>query len=970
MRFTRLGAAAVGLSAFALFAAASTGNNLLYLVFAATAASLALSLAAGWWNLRGLSARLELPDQVFRGSAFSARLAIDNPRPFTARLVRAAGPLGAAAPGDVPPGGSAKVELRLNLPSRGLNRLEGLFLESLYPFGFFVSRRRLPPFEALALPPASPFRPHGALEADPRAPAASGASARRNSAGEGDFFGPRPYAPEDDSRLIHWKLTAKTGRPVVGEFASAPEGRALVRLDGLDEPAIERTAAACRWHVDSGAETGLVGPGLEVPPARGLGQLDKLLRALALAGEGARARPAPGAPKPRDEGAVDTPALRRLTFLGGALVYVSLFLVEDLDPSRLLLLAPLLPLGWRLHERGGPFPPPALWNVASTALLAFLLLVDWKVSGVAVANLHLLGYLLINRLLNPWTRGELRQAFLILYLAFFLVSGLTISPWYFPLFVGWVAFSGAWLMLQSGAEPSRAGSWGAALLRLLAGGAALGTLLFVAIPRVEGLRRFNPFVASGMDKLQVQSQAVVGFTENVSLGYFGTLRRSSARVMRLRPAAPVEGTPPPVYVRGAAFDRFDGRAWGRATLGFRLKSGKRSDPSGQAWVRPQGALLTFPTPPAPGASYWIELYPMQVSIVFTVGAPRTIDGLDMPVSFDHTDTLRASSPINSAVRYRVDAGAPGRGPAEAAVNLRERALREALRTPPDPSGRVAALAARWTRGLRKPEERIDAVVGRLTREYGYSAHSEKRSTLEDFLFDARAGNCEYFASAAAVLLRHAGVPTRLVTGFRASDWNEWNRFYDVRQGNAHAWTEAWIEGRGWIVVDATPAESGFSAAADALSRRLSRWADALQTRWYRSVIGYDQSTQRNTLLRLSFGRVFGRVQDALETGLKRVLPPLIALGLLLWLLRSARVWLRGGDEYESAERLLARKGLPRRPWQTAREFADEVRARRPELAALSELVEQHYSRRYAGSAPDARSRRRARELLAELKAKL
>jgi len=972
MRPTRLGVFAALMAGFTLFAAGSTTNNLLYLLFSAVAAGLAVAAVFGRLNLRGLRVRVELPERVFRGAPFTARLLVENRGFAAARLVRAAGPLGASAAFDVAPGATVRVDLRLSLPHRGLNRLEGLRLESPHPFGFFTLRRRLPPVEALALPPAGPFQPHPALEPDPRA---LGGGAR-GKARDGEFFGPRPYAAEDDARLIHWKLTAKTGAPVVAEFSAAPEGRVVVRLEGTDDAAVERAAAAGRWYVDSGVEVGLAGPGVEVAPGKGLAHLDALLRALALVGEGARARSASGAAPSADEGPVDTKALRRLTLAGGALVYAALFLVDDLSPRGLLAFAPLLPLGVWLRERGGPFPPSWLWNALSAGMLAFLILFDWRRSGVALANAHLLGYLLVNRLLNPWPRRELRQAFLILYLSFFLVSGLTISPWYFPLFVGYLAFAAAWLALQSGEPPGRWREWAPAHARLLAAGALAGTVVFLVVPRVEGLRRFNPFVASGMDKLQIRSQAVVGFTDRVALGGFGTLRRSSARALRVRPEVPPRSAAaaPPLYVRGAAFDAFDGTTWTKSPLDFRYRgpAGRPMSTSfGRALGRRRGAATAFPSSDGPGTYADFEVYPMQISVVFTPGPPRVVDGISDALWFDHTDSVFSAGSFAGGARYRVYAGPPDSAPTDAADGLRERALARALETPPDPGGRVAALAAQWTRGRAGASEKIDAIAAHLRREYSYSLRLDGRGVgLGDFLFRTRRGNCEYFATAAAILLRRAGVPTRLVTGFRADDWNEWGRFYDVRQSQAHAWVEAWVPGRGWTTVDATPAEGGFSAAAGEFARRFERWADELQARWYRGVIGYDQYSQRDAFLRFRVGLALDRARGAVMGLLERVLPGALVLGLLFWGLRALPALLRRGDEYERAERALARAGLTRRPEQTPREFARGVASARPELAELSELVDAHYRRRYGARAPDAAARRRSAEVLARLKAKL
>ena len=365
------------------------------------------------------------------------------------------------------------------------------------------------------------------------------------------------------------------------------------------------------------------------------------------------------------------------------------------------------------------------------------------------------------------------------------------------------------------------------------------------------------------------------------------------------------------------------------------------------------------------------MHPLQLSVVFTAGPPWMIDGISGAAWFDHTDSVRAAATFTAGVKYRIYAAARAGWPTESSPGLRARALAAALETPEDVEGRAAALAARWTKGLEDPAAKAEAVVSRLRREYSYSTYSDgKLTSLPDFLFATRKGNCEYFATAAAVLLRHAGVPTRLVTGFLASDWNEWGRFYDVRQSQAHAWIEAYIPGRGWTLYDATPAETGLSAAADELARRAQRWLDAAQARWYRDVIGYDQYAQRDTLLRMSFLRAFAGLRSALERSLRTLLPAAVAMALLVWALRLLPGWVRRGDEYERAERALARAGLARRPWQTPLEFAREVRSARPELSGLFELVEAHYQARYAGRVPDEARRRQLREVLRELKGRL
>ena len=971
MRPTRVGVAAALLAGFTLFAAGSTTNNLLYMLFSSVVSGFSVALALGWWNLRGLSLRIVTPAQVFRGAPFSAEVVVENRQSIPARSVRIVGPLGVSDPFDVPAGGKTKIPLRLILPQRGWNSLRSVRLESAHPFGFFLVRKTVSPVDVLALPQAGALHSTHALESDSRV-AGSGA---RGKSREGDFFGPRPHTVDDDARLIHWKLSAKTGGLVVAEFSAAPEGRVTVRLDETDDASVEKAAAACRSYIDSGFETGLAGPGVEVAPGRGPAQFQKILRALAETGPGARSRPTPGPVDNGDEGPIDSQVLRRLTLFGGVLVYASMFLIEELNARAMLAFAPFIPIGIWLHEREGPFLPRWIWNVASSVILIFLVIFDWRISGVALANAHLIGYLLFNRLLNPWPRTELRQALLISFLAFFLISGLTVSPWYFPLFIAYIGFAAAWLALQSGSDLRRFKNWVPERILILGLGGLIGAGIFIVVPRVEGLRRFNPFVASGLDKLQIRSESVAGFTDQVTLGRFGALRRSSARAMRVRPAAG-PGVPgaQSLYMRGAAFDSFDGLTWTKSRLDFRYRAANGrivATSAGRAEGVHQGFSTTFPSPSGSLSFVDVELYPMQVSVVFTPGTPRLIEGISTPLLFDHTDSVITSENFGGGGRYRVYLSLPGAQPTDAAIDLQARALERASQLPYDGSGQIAALAATWTGPARGVPQKIAAIIAHLNREYTYSLRfDDKRAGLADFLFRVRKGNCEYFATAAAVLLRSVGVPTRLVTGFRTDEWNAWGRFYDVRQSNAHAWVEAWDPDRGWVTIDPTPGESEFSSAADALSRRLQRWADDFQGRWYRLIVGYDQYTQRDTFFRLRGALALNRMQTLIVGALKK----LILVVVMAWLTwrgwLTATLFFRRADEYERAERALAGAGFIRNQNQTAREFVMQVCQERPDLAELNDLVDVHYRRRWGLAQPNSDDDRRAVEILKKVRSKL
>ena len=240
--------------------------------------------------------------------------------------------------------------------------------------------------------------------------------------------------------------------------------------------------------------------------------------------------------------------------------------------------------------------------------------------------------------------------------------------------------------------------------------------------------------------------------------------------------------------------------------------------------------------------------------------------------------------------------------------------------------------------------------------------------MEDFLFKTRRGNCEFFATAGVALLRASGVPSRLATGFLASDWNEYGRFYDVRQSEAHAWAEAFVPGRGWVLVDPTPPQGAFSAAFDDLGHKLSRWADAMQVEWYRHVIGYDQYVQGNTFRRLSLALSPKALARGLGFGAWAL--GLAALGVVLWAAAGGaarRSKKRAPSLWDRAETLLAKAGLERSPWLTAREFSRSLAARgEPAFTALPLLSELHYAQVYARRALSAEERETAERILMEL----
>jgi transglutaminase-like putative cysteine protease/uncharacterized protein (DUF58 family) len=958
MKLTRLGLGCVVMAALTLLTAASTGNNLLYLVYGSLSAALLTAAVLGWLNLRGVEVAAQAPPQVFKDQPFSLplRVSVKGWWPSYGLELRWQGSEARAE--RVAPGEPAVAAVRGALPHRGYNDLDDLIVESAFPFGLFSFRRGVAAARLLALPRPQPVREAREVAA---AAQATGRPTVRKGSGD-ELYGIREFAPGDDARILNWKLSARLGRPLVNEYCAAQDDKITVtvaagRGDSL-EKAVERAASACKFYIDAGAEVRLASGEEPVDYGRGLAHLDRLLAALARLGEGRRPRAAGKAPAAPWRGAADSTALRRLTLGLMFLVFGGMFLVDEISPQLLLLALPLLLAGVWVQEKRVEVLPRWSWNAISLLVLGYTLLVDWRLQGVTVSNTHLLLYLLVNRALTPFSREELGQVFLILFLAFFLVSGLTISLWYFALFCAYAWGASLWLALASGAPFAARASWKRGFAGGLAAAALAGVLLFAATPRVEGLRRINPFLAAGIDKLSVQPGGVTAFTEDLTLGFFGRLKKSSARFMRVKPVpTPGEDVRPPfLYLRGSAYDAFDGRHWTRTSLRV-------------LWARRHGDDLIFPArPPVKDApAFAIQIYPMNLSVAFTVGTPARMSDADVVAGYDLTDSVRFAAPYQGGAHYTVQPS-PDAGFGATRPGYETAVLPRYLQVPYDKTGRVAELARQIAGGAPDAASKVSAVAQFLRKRYDYSMYSTGgQGTLQEFLFKTREGNCEYFASAAAILLRHQGVPTRLVTGFLAGDWNEYGKFYDVRQAEAHAWVEAYIPGRGWVPFDPTPSQSAISAGVEELGKKIEHWAAALEAQWYRHVIGYDQFVQKDTFKRLGdalsaktlegFARgvglalLLGAFLAAAGEGLKRLRRPRAAPPTLLQL----------------AEEALRRRGLARAPHQTAREFALAAAGERPELAALPELAELHYLDRYApgGLSPD--QRQRALALLAALR---
>ena len=181
-----------------------------------------------------------------------------------------------------------------------------------------------------------------------------------------------------------------------------------------------------------------------------------------------------------------------------------------------------------------------------------------------------------------------------------------------------------------------------------------------------------------------------------------------------------------------------------------------------------------------------------------------------------------------------------------------------LALPPSLSPRVIELAKKITAGRTNAPAKLLAIIDWLRTTHDYTTNLQRNPAiadpLEDFLFEQKAGHCEYFASATAVLLRAAGVPSRYVNGFLGGEWNEIGHYVAVRENRAHSWAEAYMGELGWMRVDATPPNRGLFRMG-----RLRQIFDSIDFFWGRWVVGYDLGRQIELARRL--GHQLGGASD-------------------------------------------------------------------------------------------------------------
>jgi transglutaminase-like putative cysteine protease len=538
------------------------------------------------------------------------------------------------------------------------------------------------------------------------------------------------------------------------------------------------------------------------------------------------------------------------------------------------------------------------------------------------AGVALLVVMLLLKLLEV---RSMRDARLVVFLCYFLVITNFLFSQSLPMvaymFAATLVITAALAAATAAVASTPPGQHLRLAAVLLAQATPLMLVLFLFFPRIEG-----PVWGLPQDAWA----GMTGLGDSMSPGAISKLAQSDAPAFRARFRGPAPAAEQR-YWRGPVLWDTDGRTWSAGETGLSPQSREPGSPDAAADV------FTYSITLEPHSKRWLLALDLPVQ-------------LSIPAILTQDYQMLSHRPVRSRIRYtaiswsRIDTG-----PLSSTLRT------AALRLPDGVSPRARNLAHSW-----RAQSETDAAMVRLA--LAYFNEQDFIYTLEppllgadpvdEFLFSTRRGFCEHYAAAFVVLMRSAGIPARVVTGYQGGEYNPLGDYWLVRQSDAHAWAEVWLPDGGWQRVDPTAAVApqridhaldpagGLAGAAagfrvpgnDLLGRGLRRMRyllDAMNNQWHEWVLSYGPQRQLEFLAALGIHRASWK---HMALALLLLVGGLL-LGTAMWMLQRQpvpadpvqRAWLQFCKQ-------LARHGLARRPGEGPRDFAHRVGAARPALA--------------------------------------
>lgn len=588
---------------------------------------------------------------------------------------------------------------------------------------------------------------------------------------------------------------------------------------------------------------------------------------------------------------------------------------------------------------------PSRWLLVPVAVLAMLgVYWNYKTLFGREAGVSMLVLLLTLKLLEMHAKRDL---FVVLFLSFFLV----LAGFFYSQSIGAALMTVATVVaiLTTQLSFQYTGVVPPLRQRLRLG----GTILLLAVPLTLVLFMLFPRIQGPLWGMPTDAHAGrTGLSDTMAPGNLSRLALSEDIAFRVRFA----GNPPSrssLYWRGPVLGSYDGRTW--LPLQRRFKSG------GDITVRPRGAPIQYQVTLEPHARHWLFALEMPQTVPALAGNPTGI-GPDLE--------LLSQLPINERVRY--DAASfvdfdlqPEQTPL---------ALQQWLELPPGFNPRTLEFAASLRNRFRDNARLVNAVLAFFRNEpfrYTLEPPALGKHVVDEFLFDTRAGFCEHYSSAFVVLMRAAGIPARVVTGYQGGEINQADGYMTVRQSDAHAWSEVWLNGRGWTRIDPTAAvspdriEKNLASVMPpqllggliTLGSRDNPWLaklhalrqnwDAVTNAWNQWVLNYTPARQRDFIRSLGFDSVDWRTMIMLLFIVGGVVMIAVALPLVMNRPKADAV----EALYQTLCRRMARHGFARLSYEGPRTYGARLTSAGSSLtpnrkAAVARFLEYYETVRY------------------------
>ncbi len=519
-----------------------------------------------------------------------------------------------------------------------------------------------------------------------------------------------------------------------------------------------------------------------------------------------------------------------------------------------------------------------------------------------------------------------RDLYLITYLAFIVAASqfLYLQNLFMAVYILLVTISllGTLLCINSGSLGNTASikKAGSILLQAL----PLMAVLFIFFPRIEAPR---------WSFLQDNNQAITGLSDSLEPGSISQLGLSGDIVFRAKFTGKIPENNQR-YWRGPVFSYTDGKRW-TASRNRRFKHYLDK-------VTFSGEAYHYKLLMEPQAKNWVFALDMPAAFEF----PLHENGVHQLLT-SKSFSQRAEYPISSYAQYNTG-------------YITKVEYRENLQLTPQPAERIDELVAQLGGFDDDPEQFIKNLFQHFREnkfQYTLMPPALPNKPIETFLFDTQAGFCGHYATAFTYLMRVAGIPARIVTGYQGGIYNETGKFIEVRQANAHAWSEVWIQGKGWVRYDPTTAiaperinndvnieqqisNNSISFApiqldsqtVSLLKSMRSLWS-SMDYSWHRWIINYNRRNQLDFLSKLGIHNILSLLYWLIGS------IAFISLILAAYLFKKDRIKRDKTQHYywQACQKLVPLK-LIKAQYEGAEDFAKRVDATAPEFKAQFQII--------------------------------